>query len=70
MKYNDLYIAKDVEVHLKENQILLVEHDGEILTEFKVLTEDDILKKVDEFHKTGSLTLAREIVDALYRLYN
>lgn len=71
MKYNDLYIAKDVEVHLKETQDLIVEHDGEIWAIFKILPEDDvIMKKVEEYHRTKSITKAREIADDLYKLYN
>lgn len=68
---NDLYIAKDVEAHLKETQDLIVEHDGEIWAIFKILPEDDvILKKVEEYHKTKSITKACEIADDLYKLYN
>lgn len=71
MKFNNLYTAREVDVYYKENQDLIVEHDGEILAEFKVLPEDDvILKKVEEYHKTRSITLACEIAEALHELYN
>lgn len=71
MKLNNLYTANDVCVKLKETQDLIVEHDGEIFAEFKILPEADvILKKVEEYNKTRSITLACEIADALYKLYN
>lgn len=71
MKYQNLYIARNVEVYLKETQDLIVVHDGEIWAEFKILPEDDvIMKKVEEYHKTKSITKACEIADDLYKLYN
>ena len=71
MKFNNLYTTKEVDVYYKESQDLLIEHDGEILAEFKILPEDDvILKKLEEYNKTKSITIACEIADDLYKLYN
>lgn len=71
MKLNNLYTASEVDVMLKETQDLLIERDGEIWAEFKILPEADvILKKLEEYHKTKSITIAAEIADVLYKLYN
>ena len=71
MKFNNLYTAKEVDVYYKENQDLIIEYDGEILAEFKILPEDDvILKKLEEYNKTKSITIACEIADDLYKFYN
>ena len=71
MKFNNLYTAKKVDIYYKENQDLIAEHDGEILAVFKILPEDDvILKKLEEYNKTKSITIACEIADDLYKLYN
>lgn len=53
MKLNSVYVATKVTVILKETLDLIVTNNGEILVEFKILPEDDvILKKVEEYHKT------------------
>lgn len=71
MKISNLYTAKDVDLYYKETQDLIVENNGEIFAEFKILPEADvILKKVEECHKTKSIPLACEIADDLYKLYN
>lgn len=71
MNLDDLYIAKDVQVFLKDTLELLITNRVEIWAIFKILPEDSgIFEKLAEYHKRKSIPLACEIADDLYKLYN
>lgn len=71
MNLDDLYIANNVQVFLKDTLELLITKGVEIRAIFKILPEDSgIFEKLEEYHKTKSITIACEIADDLYKLYN